>query len=401
MPRPGSPGSVGAHVQHIGAAGGPGRPPTVTPFERFLLWERSSRDTIEVKRTYIDIAGDLVAGILLSQIVYWHLPDRDGKSRLRVQREGKFWIAKSRTEWWDECRVSPKQVDRALEALRRRNVIETRLFKFNGSPTVHVRLDEVGFMAQWEDHLEHPEGGNGAGTVPDFHLRGKSNSPTRVNPSSGPGQTHLDGQVRTSTENTAEITAQTTTGAGAALGGAADNDGVVVALLGSLTQAGVTRKRAAALLVDHTADAIRSQLAMLGYRKADDPAAVLVRAIEEDWAPPAEFRKAVAEREKEERQRLRREQRAREQAEQTAAEDARKAAEDEWWDALGVEEQEELRAEAEASLRKKNPFLFGNGGPKKTGVMYQTMFDAQRRALVSQRMYEARHIASTESVALP
>jgi len=40
-------------------------------FEQFLLWERASRDTLEVKRLYIDMAGDLVAGIVLSQIVFY------------------------------------------------------------------------------------------------------------------------------------------------------------------------------------------------------------------------------------------------------------------------------------------------------------------------------------------
>ena len=46
--------------------------------QEFIAWEQVSRDTIDVKRCYVDIAGDLVAGILLSQIVYWHLPDKDG-----------------------------------------------------------------------------------------------------------------------------------------------------------------------------------------------------------------------------------------------------------------------------------------------------------------------------------
>ena len=39
---------------------------------------------------------------------------RDGRARLQVEREGKLWLAKSRTDWWDECRISPKQADRAL-----------------------------------------------------------------------------------------------------------------------------------------------------------------------------------------------------------------------------------------------------------------------------------------------
>lgn len=168
--------------------------------------------------------------------------------------------------------------------------------------------------------------------------------------------------------------------------GEADREAVVVALCESLTNIGVTRKKAEALVRDYPSDKIQEQIAMLGYRNADDPAAVLVRAIEEDWAPPVEFRRAVNERRKHERQRLHREQMAREQAEQTAAEEARQAAEDEWWCTQSVEEQAALQAEAEASLRAKRPFLFGNGGPKKTGVMYRSMLDVERRRLIRERM---------------
>src|SRR5690349_14047356 len=109
-------------------------------FEQFLLWERPSRDTLEVKRLYIDMAVDLVAGVVLSQIVYWHLPSRDGTTRLRVEREGELWLAKGRTEWWDECRISPKQADRALDLLRERGLVEVRIFKFGTAPTKHVRI---------------------------------------------------------------------------------------------------------------------------------------------------------------------------------------------------------------------------------------------------------------------
>ena len=53
-----------------------------TSISEFLAWESMSRDTIDVKRVYCDIAGDLVAGVLLSQLIYWHLPDRNGDARL-------------------------------------------------------------------------------------------------------------------------------------------------------------------------------------------------------------------------------------------------------------------------------------------------------------------------------
>ena len=109
--------------------------------EEFYEWERASRDVIDVKRCYVDIAGDLASGILLSQIIYWFLPDREGKLKLRIQREGEFWLAKNRTEWWDECRISKKQFDRAITVLRDKGLVTTKRFRFRGSPTVHIRLN--------------------------------------------------------------------------------------------------------------------------------------------------------------------------------------------------------------------------------------------------------------------
>lgn len=109
--------------------------------EEFYEWERASRDVIDVKRCYVDIAGDLASGILLSQIIYWFLPDKDGKLKLRIQREGEFWLAKNRTDWWDECRITKKQFDRSITVLRDKGLVTTKRFRFRGSPTVHIKLN--------------------------------------------------------------------------------------------------------------------------------------------------------------------------------------------------------------------------------------------------------------------
>ena len=84
-------------------------------FSGFLQWERATRDTIDVKCVYIDVAqGDLAAGILLSQIVYWYLPSkRDDRTKLRVKKQGDLWIAKGREGWHDETRITPRMFDRA------------------------------------------------------------------------------------------------------------------------------------------------------------------------------------------------------------------------------------------------------------------------------------------------
>jgi hypothetical protein len=48
-------------------------------WKKFILWEAASRDTIDVKRCYIDVVKDLIAGILLSQIIYRFLPEKNGR----------------------------------------------------------------------------------------------------------------------------------------------------------------------------------------------------------------------------------------------------------------------------------------------------------------------------------
>lgn len=125
----------------------------------FIQSERASRDTLDVKRIYIDMADDLVAGVLLSQIIYWHLPDQHGKSKLRVKHEGHYWIAKQRAEWWDECRITEKQYDRAAGILEDKGIIITDTTLFAGKPSKVVRLNFDAFLPMYTEFLADPNRG--------------------------------------------------------------------------------------------------------------------------------------------------------------------------------------------------------------------------------------------------
>jgi len=166
----------------------------------FLAWERASRDTVDFKTIYVDMAGDLVAGLLLSQIVYWYLPSKkDGRSKLRVYKDGHYWIAKARKDWWDEIRISPRQVDRALAILEEKGIIVTALYKFNKTPTKHIRIDKEKFLATWEDALPSPE---------QAPILPKGENPNdRFYPK---GENDFDQRVKSITETTAETTEKET-----------------------------------------------------------------------------------------------------------------------------------------------------------------------------------------------
>lgn len=130
---------------------------TNTAFEKFLLWEATSRDIIDFKKIYVDMVGDLNAGLMLSEVVYWYLPSKeDGSSRLRVMHDEVYWIACRRYEWWERTRLSPEKAERAIKLLIDVKLITKAIFKFAGSPTVHIRLMEDVFMARWSELINNP-----------------------------------------------------------------------------------------------------------------------------------------------------------------------------------------------------------------------------------------------------
>jgi hypothetical protein len=106
-----------------------------------LFWKQdASTNSMGIRHEYVLIGGDLLVGSLLSQIVYWHRPGKNGKSKLRVKRKGHFWIAKTRQQWMAECHLTRKQYIRALSVLKQKGLIEVRRMLFAGKAMSHTRL---------------------------------------------------------------------------------------------------------------------------------------------------------------------------------------------------------------------------------------------------------------------
>jgi hypothetical protein len=170
-------------------------------FQKFLSWEKTTHDTIDFKRIYVDMAGDILAGLALSEIMYWHLPNKEGASRMRVKKKGHEWIACPRSDWWNRTRMSPRQVDGALRKLVDAGIILKKAFVFNGAPTTHVRVNYKGFFTLWNSLINSPlenpyitkEANEGA-----FNQTVKSNLPN--------GEMEITDSVKTITETTTETT---------------------------------------------------------------------------------------------------------------------------------------------------------------------------------------------------
>jgi hypothetical protein len=133
--------------------------PFQNAWKRFLNYEATDRDAIKLNLIYVDIAGkDLIAGLLLSRIIYWHMPsNKDQKTRLRVKQGGYLWLAKNRDQWWDECRITPKQYDRAIEILTSLKIVTVENHMFDGKRTPFIRVNPVSFIELLEDYLSQVE----------------------------------------------------------------------------------------------------------------------------------------------------------------------------------------------------------------------------------------------------
>lgn len=135
---------------------------------------------------YVDrLEGDHLAALMLSQIVYWSSLSKTGKTKLRVLKNGRYWLVKSHQDWWQELRLTQKQSRRCIEVLRERGLIKTEIHKFNSAPTVHILL------------------------VTDAP-KGKSEMPFGAHPNCPQGHIPIALQGTSLTETTAETTTETT-----------------------------------------------------------------------------------------------------------------------------------------------------------------------------------------------
>jgi hypothetical protein len=99
---------------------------------------------ITVPVVFIHYAGTLEAALLLSQILYWSDKTQDG------------WFYKSYREWEQEIALDEYQVRKASKSLKAKGILETRLKKANGAPTVHYRLKEGEFSESILHFLKNP-----------------------------------------------------------------------------------------------------------------------------------------------------------------------------------------------------------------------------------------------------
>jgi hypothetical protein len=115
--------------------------------EEFKKWQKKSYG-VQYKPEYTDIVGGHIpTGVLLSQIVFWFLPNRKGEQKVTVRIGDRWWIAKTKDQWWLETRLQEKAFNAAVRKLVKLGIVIKKTYHFQNRPAIHISL-------VWERFLE-------------------------------------------------------------------------------------------------------------------------------------------------------------------------------------------------------------------------------------------------------
>ena len=82
-------------------------------------------DGFPVPRTYIDMAGDLKAGIMLGYIEHLCQPETPNPFRI-IDEDGNYWTYQRDDWWWDGLCLTARQAKRCLKILSEKDLIKIR-----------------------------------------------------------------------------------------------------------------------------------------------------------------------------------------------------------------------------------------------------------------------------------
>jgi hypothetical protein len=84
---------------------------------RSKMFKKLLKRPIAFHAHFVDVTGDILASLMLSQAQYW-------SERVKEDKEG--WFYKTQEEWTEETRLSRFQQERARRVLRRLGVLEEK-----------------------------------------------------------------------------------------------------------------------------------------------------------------------------------------------------------------------------------------------------------------------------------
>lgn len=113
------------------------------------ILQTSAEDIIGVQKPIFDICNDWNEANVLAELWYWTSPSKTKDTKLKIEKDGYRWLACTRIEWWERRRLTTREVDRAIVRLMKKGLVVKHIYKFNGFPTIHLRLNLSVFIERF------------------------------------------------------------------------------------------------------------------------------------------------------------------------------------------------------------------------------------------------------------
>lgn len=97
---------------------------------------------IVVRKRIFDQTNNWNKAAILSKLAYWFDLDSNGAPRAKIWRNGKLWVAKTNSDWWEECRVKSRTARRMLNEMENDGIIIKTISKFSGKNATFIRPGE-------------------------------------------------------------------------------------------------------------------------------------------------------------------------------------------------------------------------------------------------------------------
>jgi hypothetical protein len=149
-------------------------------------------DSFVVNRTACKFLKNPKTAAILSKIVYWYAPSKNGQPKLRANQDGILCLVKANKEWEGECGVGYSSARRCIERLEELGIITVEPHPFDGSPKNHIWLNLNKIYELMPELAEDPE----------FFKTDKSNCSERSSRSAHYEQVQLPKVSKSITSNT-------------------------------------------------------------------------------------------------------------------------------------------------------------------------------------------------------
>jgi len=108
-----------------------------------LLKNNKNKKGILMIKDIIPLTGkNLSRRMILSQIFYWHSEDTKNNCRLKVIKDGQYWLAKSIEDLANECDMNKRSVETALKYLAEKEIITKKQMRFGNKNILHIKLNK-------------------------------------------------------------------------------------------------------------------------------------------------------------------------------------------------------------------------------------------------------------------